>query len=193
MVEMSVAAPRKRLLMRTAVAALCAGLVLVGTAGAANGYAFPRFQPVSIAFVDEQPGVLGEDDWACQKPDGCQGRILVTSDGGSTWRETYRGSRGIELFPVRGTRVIYAIDSSGMIESTDGGLHWRKAAIPAVLSSFVTPLHGWRVGYTLKAVPRRPPPLEETRDGGRTWIPRVNPCPPPDYGQASGLSFATAT
>jgi photosystem II stability/assembly factor-like uncharacterized protein len=193
MVEVKVATPRKRPLIRAVGAALFAGLALVGAASATNAYTFPRFQPVSIAFVDELHGVLAEDDWACQKPDGCQGRILVTSDGGSTWRQIYRGARGIELFPVRGTPVIYAIGGSGMIESTDGGLHWRKTAIPAVLSSFVTPLHGWRVGFTLKAVLRRPPPLEETRDGGRTWMPRVNPCPPPDYGQASALSFATAT
>jgi photosystem II stability/assembly factor-like uncharacterized protein len=178
---------------RAIVTGLLAGSALVATAGAANHYTFPRFQPVSIAFVDELHGVLAEDDWSCQKSQGCQGRILVTSDGGAHWHVTHRGPRGTSLYPVRGTRVVYAITGDVMIESTDAGLRWNRAGMPPVTVSFVSAMHGWRIGFTLKAVLRRPPPVEETRDGGRTWTPRMNPCPPPEYGQVAALSFATAT
>ena len=180
-------------LLTRLVVAFAVVAVSLSAASAADGYTYPRFQPVSVAFLDEQHGVLAEDDWNCQKPDGCQGRILVTSDGGAHWRVVYRGPRGMSLFPVRGTRVVYAVTSDVMIESTDAGLHWRHAAMRPVIVSFVTPTHGWRIGFTLKAILRRPPPIQETRDGGRSWTPRVNPCPPPDYGQVAALSFATAT
>ncbi len=180
--------PLTRLVVASAVVAFS-----LSAASAASSYTYPRFQPVSVAFLDEQHGVLAEDDWNCQKPDGCQGRILVTGDGGAHWRVAYRGPRGMSLYPVRGTRVVYAVTSDVMIESTDAGLHWRQVAMRPVIVSFVTPTHGWRIGFTLKAILRRPPPIEETRDGGRSWTPRVNPCPPPDYGQVAALSFATTT
>ena len=153
--------PLTRLVVAFAVVA-----VSLSAASAADGYTYPRFQPVSVAFLDEQHGVLAEDDWKCQKPDGCQGRILVTSDGGAHWRVVYRGPRGMSLYPVRGTRVVYAVTSDVMIESTDAGLHWQHAAMRPVIVSFVTPTHGWRIGFTLKAILRRPPPIQETRDGG---------------------------
>jgi hypothetical protein len=69
--------------LRRVVVVTAAALVLLVAAAAANGYSYPRFQPVSIAFLDEQHGVLAEDDWTCQKARGCQGRLLVTSDGGA--------------------------------------------------------------------------------------------------------------
>jgi hypothetical protein len=69
--------------LRRVVVVAVAALVLLVAAAAANGYSYPRFQPVSIAFLDEQHGVLAEDDWTCQKAHGCQGRLLVTSDGGA--------------------------------------------------------------------------------------------------------------
>ncbi|HEY4413827.1 MAG TPA: hypothetical protein VGN06_12585 [Gaiellaceae bacterium] len=174
--------------MRTVVAGVLVSLALVATAGAANDYTYPRFQPVSIAFVDEAHGALAEDDWVCQKAHGCQGRILVTSDGGSSWRVTYVGARGIQLYPVRGTRVIYALTGSTMIVSVDGGLHWRRAGLPQAVVSFVSPLIGWRIGP--QRLLAHPPALEETRDGGRSWTRRVNPCRN-DFGLTTAISFAS--
>ena len=112
--------------MSRVVVAFAIVAVSLGAVSAAAGYTYPRFQPVSVAFLDEQHGVLAEDDWKCQKTDGCQGRILVTSDGGAHWRVTYQGPRGTSLYPVRGTRVVYAVAGTVMIESTDAGLHWRR-------------------------------------------------------------------
>jgi photosystem II stability/assembly factor-like uncharacterized protein len=173
--------------MRIAVVGVLMALASVAGTGSANGYTYPRFQPVSVAFVDELHGALAEDDWVCQKAHGCQGRILVTSDGGSTWRVAYVGARGMQLFPVRGTRLIFALAGSAMIESVDGGAHWQPAAMPAAVVSFVDHLMGWRIGgQTLLA---HPPALEETSDGGRSWTERVNPCRA-DFGLTTAISFA---
>ncbi len=175
--------------LRRVVVVAVAALVLLVAAAAANGYSYPRFQPVSIAFLDEQHGVLAEDDWTCQKARGCQGRLLVTSDGGAHWRVSFQGARGMHLYPVRGTRMVYAMTGSEMIASRDSGLHWQRVSWPRAVISFVTSAQGWRIGaQTLLA---HPPPLDETRDGGRTWTQRINPCRG-DYGLTVALSFATS-
>jgi photosystem II stability/assembly factor-like uncharacterized protein len=177
-------------LTRTTIAGLLAALVLPAVGGAAGGYRYPRFQPVSIAFIDVRHGVLAEDDWVCQKAHGCEGRILMTEDGGSRWRVTFTGARGVELFPVRGTQVVYALTGDAMLKSTDAGLHWRRLGWRPALVSFVTPAHGWRLGRATTLA--HPPQLYETRDGGRSWITRVDPCKG-DYGVPATLSFASKT
>ena len=164
-------------------------VVLVPSAFGSRAYTYPRFQPVSIAFVDAEHGVLAEDDWVCQKAHGCQGRLLATGDGGATWRVNYVGARGMRLYPVRGTEVVYAMTGNGMLESTDAGLHWRPRSWPPGVASFVTPSHGWRLG--LATTLAHPPALLETRDGGRSWTTRSDPCRG-DYGLPAALSFGSA-
>jgi photosystem II stability/assembly factor-like uncharacterized protein len=157
--------------------------------GAADGYSFPRFQPVSIAFFDQQHGLLAEDDWSCQKAHGCRGRVLATSDGGAHWRVTYVGARGLHLYPVRGTSIVFALTGTAMLESRDRGLHWQRLSWPPSIVSFVSASHGWKLeAQTLLA---HPPALEETHDSGRTWTARVDPCSG-DFGLAGALSFASS-
>jgi len=177
--------------MRWPLPAVVAAL-LVASAGAAAGSrsTFPRFQPVSVAFLDARHGVLGEDDWDCQKARGCKGRLLATSNGGATWRVTFVGARGMRLYPVRGTDVVYASTGDAMLESTDAGAEWHRLAWPPAVVSFVTPALGWKLGPSRLLA--QPPKLLETRDGGRRWAARTNPCTS-DYGLDSGLSFASAT
>jgi photosystem II stability/assembly factor-like uncharacterized protein len=170
------------------VTVVAGGLLLFVVAGAADGYSYPRFQPDSVAFVDVQHGVLGEDDWACQNARGCKGRLLTTTDGGRHWRVTRTVDRGIELFPVRGTRTVYALTPNAMLRTSDAGLHWRRVGWGPAVVSFVTPLHGWRLGPTTTLA--RPPPLYETSDAGRHWTTRVDPCGG-DYGLPAVLSFAS--
>jgi photosystem II stability/assembly factor-like uncharacterized protein len=177
-------------LTRTTIAGLLAALVLPAVGGAAGGYRYPRFQPVSIAFIDARHGVLAEDDWVCQKAHGCEGRILVTEDGGSRWRVTFTGARGVELFPVRGTQVVYALTGDAMLKSTNAGLVWQRLGWRPAVVSFVTPAHGWRLGRATTLA--HPPPLYETRDAGRSWSTRVDPCKG-DYGVPAALSFASKT
>ena len=177
-------------LTRATIAGLLAALVLPAVGGAAGGYRYPRFQPVSIAFIDARHGVLAEDDWVCQKAHGCQGRLLATSNGGASWRVTYVGARGMRLYPVRGTQMVYAMTGDAMLESTDAGQHWQRGGWGPAVVSFVTPLHGWRLGPASTFA--HPPPLYETRDGGHSWITRVDPCSG-DYGLPAALSFASKT
>jgi photosystem II stability/assembly factor-like uncharacterized protein len=181
------------------IACLLTGVLLVGAATVvalvpaavgARPYIYPRFQPVSIAFVDAEHGVLAEDDWMCQKARGCKGRLLVTSDGGAHWRVTYTGARGFELFPVRSSDVVYAFSGSAMLRSVDAGAHWRALSWGPAVVSFVTPARGWRLGFARTLA--HPPALLETRDGGRRWTPRVDPCTG-NYGLPAALSFASAT
>jgi photosystem II stability/assembly factor-like uncharacterized protein len=181
------------------IAWVTTGVLLVGAATAvafaspafgARAYTYPRFQPVSIAFVDAQHGVLAEDDWVCQKERGCQGRLLVTSDGGAHWRVTYTGARGFELFPVRAADVVYAFSGNAMLRSVDAGAHWKHLSWGPAVVSFVTPSRGWRLGPSRTLA--HPPALLETRDGGRRWTPRLDPCTG-DYGLPAALSFASAT
>lgn len=127
----------------------------------------------------------------CQKTRGCQGRLLATSDGGKAWRVTYVGARGMHLSPVRGTRVVYAMTGDAMLKSDDAGEHWQRLGWPPAVVSFVTPLVGWRVGPVLANARPAATPLEETLDGGRSWISRPGPCRG-DYGLTAAISFATA-
>jgi photosystem II stability/assembly factor-like uncharacterized protein len=135
-------------------------------------YTYPRFQPVSVAFVDAKHGVLAEDDWVCQKPHGCQGRLLITSDGGAHWHLAYTGARGFELFPVRGSDVVYAFSGNAMLISLDAGVHWKRLQWSPAVVSFVSPSHGWRLGPARTLA--HPPALLETRDDGRSWSRRFD-------------------
>jgi photosystem II stability/assembly factor-like uncharacterized protein len=177
------------LLTRVATVCVLIALLPLTVAAAAAAYTYPRFQPVSIAFVDGQHGVLGEDDWLCQKAHGCRGRILITGDGGAHWRVSYVGTRGIHLYPVRGTRVVYAMTGTVMLRSADAGVHWQRLRWPLSVVSFVTQALGWRI--EANAMLAHPPPLQETRDGGQTWTVRINPCRG-DYGLTAAISFASA-
>jgi photosystem II stability/assembly factor-like uncharacterized protein len=163
-------------------------MLLLVVAGAAAAYSYPRFQPVSVAFVDVRHGVLGEDDWTCRRTRGCEGRLLTTADGGRHWRVTGTVARGIELFPVRDSRTVYALTGNAMLRTSDAGLHWRRVAWGPAVVSFVTPMHGWRLGRGTTFA--QPPPLYETRDAGRHWTTRVDPCDG-DYGLPAALSFAS--
>jgi len=175
---------------RILVAGAATLVVFVPFAFGGRTYTYPRFQPVSVAFVDAMHGVLAEDDWVCQKPHGCQGRLLVTSDGGAHWHLAYTGARGTHLYPVPDSEVVYAMTGDAMLESTDAGVHWRRLSWPPAVVSFVTALVGWKIGPN--ATMAHPPQLLATRNGGRSWRVRVNPCSG-DYGLTAALSFASAT
>jgi photosystem II stability/assembly factor-like uncharacterized protein len=167
-----------------------AALLLVAGVGAAHGYTYPRFQPVSLAFVDARHGVLGEDDSVCRQAHGCRSRLLATSDGGKHWRITDTVARGVELFPVRGSRTVYAFTGDAMSRTDDAGVHWRRLGWGPAIVSFVTPQRGWRLGR--RATLAHPPPLYETPDAGAHWTTRLDPCSG-DYREPASLSFASAT
>jgi photosystem II stability/assembly factor-like uncharacterized protein len=170
--------------MTRVLLAVAAALLVVAPSASAS----PRFQPVSLGFVDAQHGVLAEDDWGCRQARGCRGRLLATSDGGVHWRVTATVAAGIELFPVRGSDVVYASTGDAMLVSVDGGVRWSRVPWGPAVIGFVTPSHGWRLGRATTLM--RPPALLETRDGGASWTARSDPCTG-DYGLPAALAFAS--
>jgi photosystem II stability/assembly factor-like uncharacterized protein len=105
--------------------------------------------------------------------------ILATSDGGKTWRESWRSDRPYELtwkisFPTRDTGYVTiqsynpdpAVKDRFVAKTTDGGSTWKEIRLsddPRVREfgiAFLNPSIGW-VG----AVPHG----FQTTDGGATW------------------------
>jgi photosystem II stability/assembly factor-like uncharacterized protein len=134
---------------------------------------------LDVKFFDEESGVL------CAASDVELARsralILVTADGGRTWREAYRSARPYEIcwkcsFPTRevGYATVQSYDPAEsnvkrfVAKTTDGGKTWTEEllvedhACEEFGVAFVTGEHGWvgtmHTGY-------------ETQDGGRTWQP----------------------
>jgi photosystem II stability/assembly factor-like uncharacterized protein len=96
----------------------------------------------------------------------------------------------MRLYPVRNSHAIYASTGAHMLESTDAGRHWRVLSWPPAVVSFVTASQGWKLGPARTLA--HPPALLETRNGGRTWTTRSDPCTG-DYGLPAALSFGSAT
>jgi photosystem II stability/assembly factor-like uncharacterized protein len=130
-----------------------------------------------VLFFDAGTGLLfaGTDGDVARS----HAQILLTQDGGTSWREVYRSQRPFELmwkgsFPTRDTgfATVQSYDPNPqvtqrwVVKSTDGGRSW--AELPLVNDhrvrefgvGFVTPLLGW-VGTSTGGF--------ETRDGGLTW------------------------
>ncbi len=134
---------------------------------------------LDIKFFNAKEGVM------CAASEGelekTNARILITNDGGKTWKITYTGKRNFEnswkcYFPSRkiGYATIQSYDTLKtmsqryIIKTIDGGKTWKE--LPLVNDfkvrefgvGFTDDLHGW-VGAM--------PYGFETFDGGKTWKP----------------------
>ena len=114
---------------------------------------------------------------------GEYGDIVLSDDGGKTWRQAKKVPTIVTL-----TDVFFIDDKTGwavghdtlILQTTDGGETWVKqwgggASENALLSVFFKDAnHGWAIGafnYTA-----------ETTDGGKTWVERKTLMPPPAEG-----------
>jgi hypothetical protein len=174
----------------TRLACTVAAALLLAATAVGSAAAYPRYQPSSIAFLDRQHGVLAKEDWSCGKQLGCPAQILVSSDGGGSWKVTYRATMPVRLTAVRDTQIVWASTGTNTIVSRDGGLHWRRAFAAPETVSFANAAYGWRLAAG--AMLDRPPALLASADGGKSWRPRVNPCRG-DYGLTIGFSFVNAS
>jgi photosystem II stability/assembly factor-like uncharacterized protein len=156
----------------------------------AGALRIPLFQPTSVAFLNEKHGVLGEEDWSCGRASGCPAEILVSSDGGANWRTSLRVTAPVRLYPVRGTRVVWASTGTSVIESGDAGRSWRRVLDrPAAAIAFATTAVGWLLELTAGRNDGSAP-LLRTSDGGRSWYRVSDPCHP-EWFVTAALSLPT--
>ncbi len=110
----------------------------------------------ALHFLDESHGVVVGDS----------GLVMVTTDGGMTWRAQHSGTRE-NLTSVYGIGTkIWAGGFGGVIlHSPDGGLNWRTqptfASTPIESVYFLDGNRGWAAGWAGL--------LLRTTDGGESW------------------------
>ncbi len=132
---------------------------------------------LDVKFFDENTGLIfTATDADTEKSNGL---ILLTRDGGLTFKEVYRSTRPFELtwkgsFPTRNigyaTLQSYnpdkAVSKRYVLKTTDGGLSWKELeladdhAVREFGVGFVDENTGW-VGSTTTGF--------QTTDGGKTW------------------------
>ncbi|MDQ1493484.1 MAG: hypothetical protein QOJ23_5998 [Actinomycetota bacterium] len=123
----------------------------------------------SVFFVDETHG------WAAVHEGG--GRLLATTDGGTTWTAGHTPPANDELHDVfftdrrHGWAVGETLDTmlqgtGSVLRSTDGGATWTAATGPPGIDNLhavwsTDPKHVWVISHD--------PQVAATTDGGRTW------------------------
>jgi photosystem II stability/assembly factor-like uncharacterized protein len=145
-------------------------------------------------------------------PDACgSSRLLVTSDGGSTWATVGSQALVTSVAPVSATAAWAVAGASGMafpigtvlVRTTDGGRTWRRAGDPcrhvAGLAlwdvGFAGPSHGWATCVSEPATDMQAKALFSTPDAGATWhlqsdcLFPVSPHRPADVGSLSCAGY----
>lgn len=111
--------------------------------------------PVALGFFDGRHAVLSRQD----------GTLLVSDDGGSSWRPD--GRPRLLHVDVVGPRAAFATSTTALFRTGDAGARWQRVAPVGGTISFADARHGWivdgRKAWT-------------TSDGGRTLAPLHTPC-----------------
>ncbi|MFO7890078.1 MAG: YCF48-related protein [bacterium] len=121
------------------------------------------------------------------EPDGWQGRVFHTSNGGEDWTEqTFPGDAGILhciyfqnnqkgwAAGIRNDEVDFLMETSGaMYYTEDGGVNWVEKYVPGINVvftdiNFVTEERGWAVGFAGSSG-ETGGTIFKTTDGGDTW------------------------
>lgn len=117
--------------------------------------------PISgtIEFIDDQQGWMVDGN----------GQILVTADGGRTWKVQLSGPSNITGVDMVDGEVGWGVGDGGLVHTTDGGAHWDTWGHEPLSSvQFVTPLIGWGV-VSASSDLLAPGLLMKTEDGGLHW------------------------
>ena len=101
------------------------------------------------------------------------GLILATADGGRTWQRRYGGSDVLSAVSFSDAVHGWAAGSTGILATTDGGVHWRlQHAVPRAYHlsglAFGDARHGWAVGGAGDGL-IKPGFIMATSDGGAHW------------------------
>lgn len=130
---------------------------------------------LDVHFINERTGFVAAS--SSRDLDTSNAQILMTSDGGSSWKEVYRSRRANELvwkisFPTPriGYGTVMSQDESNprrvIVKTTDGGMSWHELPLTSDVHAvelgigFINARHGW-VGTLAGGF--------ETVDGGRTF------------------------
>ncbi len=105
--------------------------------------------------------------------DGALGIVESTSDAGKTWQTRYAGRDALRAVAFADARHGWAVGSTGILATTDGGAHWRlQRAVSGMYRfsavTFADARHGWAVGGA-GAGPLKPGFIMTTTDGGAHW------------------------
>jgi photosystem II stability/assembly factor-like uncharacterized protein len=123
---------------------------------------------------------------------GSSDAILVTNDGGETWRSVHEGLRpggGLAEIQMFDDRVGWAIGPASVLRTEDGGETWRILVRNSSESGYLTghAIHfvdqqrGWLVGHTGEVM--------RSDDGGVDWERVPVPIPPSEHPTLWDVTF----
>jgi len=93
--------------------------------------------------------------------------LLQSSDGGTTWSESFEPSQHIRSLTTVGSRIYVVTPQSGIFRSTDGGMSW-EGIFNEESGSTVTSLAGFE-GNIIASL-HSPDRIIVSPDGGGSWI-----------------------
>jgi photosystem II stability/assembly factor-like uncharacterized protein len=141
-----------------------------------------EFDPNTVAFWNEQHGLLGAS--VCRRR--CSGVLATTDDGGATWHQTRRTIGGVIDVSVVGQSLGWATvclhDKRGcptarLLRTSDGGRTWDVVGTRRISS---TSFSGDQVGWGVQGpstVEFSGNPIRRTRTAGVSWSKGSSPCP----------------
>lgn len=150
--------------------------------GNSHGSEREAFSPRSVAFWDEQRGLIAGQlvNEECEAANTCESILQRTNDGGKTWRIVERGSSLFLSLATFGRERAWVTVGhcakrdeciAGLLTSRDGGKTWERVSGQRVIEpSFGSHNYGWAVKVETHG-------LSVTADGGRSWQGRRSPCP----------------
>jgi photosystem II stability/assembly factor-like uncharacterized protein len=130
--------------------------------------------PSTITFWNEARGLAGTGETAARKSPG---RILLTEDGGHTFRVVLRTKSAVSWVDTAGTTDAWAVikprrshTNKQVLQSGDGGRTWHRLPDTDIVTpSFAGPSKGLAL--------RSGGPIVASFNGGRSWHRSPDPCP----------------
>jgi photosystem II stability/assembly factor-like uncharacterized protein len=158
---------------------ILAAAVALLVAGGAGSSRPPRFEPQSLAFWDVRHGIVSGYRFPSRR-----WVVLLTSDGGRTWRTARRGLGPYGIAAVRGGSDGWIAMPGALLHTDDRGRTWSTFSRARIVEpSFASARDGWAFARGT---------LVATHDGGVVWRPLRQPCAR-SVDPLSQLSLATPT
>jgi photosystem II stability/assembly factor-like uncharacterized protein len=153
-----------------------------GTVVPADESRLIRMELVAMDFVTPERGFVATGD----------GRLLVTGDGGRSWRSAGARRRFLDLEFLTPRHGFTLTRVGTLLETSDGGHSWRfvralrggnEGGPSLAAARFTDGDRGWVVGFDGR--------IYRTRDGGRSWTKLRFHCGDDSFGGASPADAST--